>query len=506
MRRPQLICTGLLTGLLCPLFWGGCSLQQPPQEQQLRDLGHFEFKVPDEHMKGVVIGAPRGETERGAAEYARAISEKTGAGLLVASGFASRRLAVTQPLVGSTPALAAAEDPLKRGSIYREFKSMLRQTARGDIKLYVGVRSFPTGNPADRMEIAASGFTFEELQILRESFFRVRDRLVIAEGIPRVSISIDPLDKVSWRVAGMKHHGVLMSAERGLNLRLPQVLLAAPAEAIYVRVLSQWINETVRLLRATGTQMEVKLLDQGRIESIASRTDQPGVVIGAPHGSFDEHTAELVEQVSYRTGLAAVIAKGFTPTECAGWRINVNRPTETRYPTGEIEIDSQRAQVVYRAFKEALRKASHNGIGLYIDVHQNGRQSNIEVATVGISRDEASLVKQTYREIRDRLLENAPDVAAVDLLIEPLDKIEIGAWGAKTHGILSVAKKSLHFELPLYSTLGSSEARNRYTAIVAALLNRIVPNLVNPQAFTRTITASTYTGKTIDPNQPRSGP
>ncbi|MGB7951186.1 MAG: hypothetical protein WCH75_26190 [Candidatus Binatia bacterium] len=482
MSRPQLICAGLLMGFLCPLFWGGCSLQQPPQEQQVSDLDHFESRAANDAMKGVVIGAPRANAERGSAEYAKAISEQTGAGLLIASGFASRRLAVTQPLVRSTPALAVAEDLLKRGNIYRNFKSMLRQTAQGNVKLYIGVRLTPAEKLTDRMEVAASGFTFEELEILRESFLRIRDRLVIDEGIPKVSIAIDPLEKLSWRVTGMKHHGVLMSAERGLNLRLPQILSAAAAKAVYARVLSLWINETLRLIKNPGPQIEVKLLDQGRIESIASRTERAGVVIGAPHGTFDEHTAELVEQVSYRTGLAAVIAKGFTPTECAGWRINVNRPTETRYPTGEIEINSERAQVAYRAFKEALWEASQNGIGLYIDVHQNGRQSNIEVATVGISRDEASLVKKTYREMRDRFLKNAPGVAAVDLLIEPLDNIEIGAWGTKAHGILSVAKKSLHFEFPLYGTLGSTEARKRYTEILAALLDRIVADLATPQS------------------------
>jgi len=205
-----------------------------------------------------------------------------------------------------------------------------------------------------------------------------------------------------------------------------------------------------------------------------------GVIIGAPHGSFDEHTGEMVEQVSYRTGLAAVIAKGFTPTECGGWRINVNRPTESRYPSGEIEIDSERAQKTYHSFKAAVLSASQNDLRLYIDIHQNGRQSAIEVATVGISKKEASLIKRRYREIRDRLLADAPDVDSVDLLIEPLDDIEIGAWAAKAHGILSVVKKSLHVELPLYGTLRSSKARERYTEILAAVLGHSVADLLNP--------------------------
>jgi hypothetical protein len=117
---------------------------------------------------------------------------------------------------------------------------------------------------------------------------------------------------------------------------------------------------------------------------------------------------------------------------------------------------------------------------VYIDIHQNGRQSAIEVATVGISRKEASLIKRRYREIRDRLLAYAPNVDSVDLLIEPLDDIEIGAWAAKAHGILSVVKKSLHVELPLYGTLRSSKTRKRYTEILAAVLDHSVPELLNP--------------------------
>jgi hypothetical protein len=102
--------------------------------------------------------------------------------------------------------------------------------------------------------------------------------------------------------------------------------------------------------------------DLGYFQFRAPNEAMKGVIIGAPHGSFDEHTGEMVEQVSYRTGLAAVIAKGFTPTECGGWRINVNRPTESRYPSGEIEIDFERAQKTYHSFKAAVLSASQNDL------------------------------------------------------------------------------------------------------------------------------------------------
>lgn len=477
MSQPQLIYTWLLVGLL-PLIWGGCSLHQPPQEQRIGNLGYFEFRAPDNRMRGVIVGAPRGVTEPGSAEYARSISKRTGAGFLIASGFTSKRLAVTEPLVRVSA--VASNDPLDRGSIYREFKTLLRQTADGNVKLYIGVRSAARTDGVARIEVATSGFTFEQLAILKESFTRIRDEALSGSSIPKIAIAVEPLEKISWRVSGVKHHGVLMFAERGLNLRLPESLSAAAAESSYVKILSAWIAEILTLLEDDASQRDigVKLMDYGRIESIPSRKHQNGVVIAAPHGTFDEHTAELVNQVSYRTGLAAVIALGFTPTECAGWRINVNRPTERLYPSDNIEIHSQRAQAVYHAFKQSVLEASRGSLNLYVDIHQNGRQNNIEVATVGISREQAQFIKKTYREARDRVLMLAPGVTSVDLMIEPVDNIEIGAWAAKAQGILGLAQKSLHFEFPLYDTLGSSKARESYTEIAGVLLDQIVPTLL----------------------------
>jgi hypothetical protein len=478
MSRRQLLCTGLFIRLLYPLIWSGCSLENTPQEYRINDLGYFEFQPPDDQMKGIIIGAPRGGAEPGSGEYARLLSKRTGAGFLIASGFASKQLPVTQPRVGSIPSSVASSE---RGSIYREFKTLLRHTVNGDVKLYIGVRSAAQPIGADRIEVATSGFTFEQLAILKESFVRIRDEALSASSLPKIAIAVEPLDKIAWRVSGVKDHGVLIFAERGLNLRLPEILSTAAAEPTYARILSAWIAEICALLKDSTSQPEtvVRLMDYGRLESVPSRKRQNGVVIGAPHGTFDQYTAEVVDEVSYRTGLAAVIARGFSPTECAGWRINVNRPTERRYPSGDLEIETERAAKVYRAFKEAVMEASKSELNLYIDIHQNGQQKNIEVASTGISKQEAQFIKKTYREVRDGVLRSRADVSSVDLLIEPVDEIEIGAWAAKAQGILGVAKKSLHFEFPLYPTLGSAGAREAYTDILTIVLRQTAPILLD---------------------------
>jgi hypothetical protein len=482
------------------LFWSACSLDQPNQERSMGELGRFSYRASDTSMEGIVIGAPHAAAEPAAADYAQSLSRQTGAALVMAYGFGARRLSVARPLTRNASYLPVSDDPLRRGSVYKEFKELVEKTANGKVKLYVGVRVAESEAPA-KIEISSAGFTLEELKALKESFIQIREQALAHGSIRKISLAIEPLDEISWRAAAVRHHGVFLIAERGLNLRLPKGLSPMAAKSLYEELLSPWLLGAVRIARETPLDVpraRIRVLDTGKIESIPSRAQRRGLVIAAPHGSFDEYTAEVVRQISYRTGLAAVIATGFTPTECTGWRINVNRPTERSYPGGEIEIGSTRAQKVYAAFKQTVFEAVQQDLNLYIDIHQNGRQKNIEVATVGISKGQARVIRETYRDARDEVLKHTTGVAPVDLMIEPLDAVEIGAWAAKAGGILSVARKSLHVELPMNPTLGSPKARNAYTAILTILLNRITPSFAPRQDET---VAKTKSAKVISQSQ-----
>jgi hypothetical protein len=57
----------------------------------------------------------------------------------------------------------------------------------------------------------------------------------------------------------------------------------------------------------------------------------------------------------------------------------------------------------------------------------------------------------------------------VELAIEPLDDIEVGAWAAKSNGILQITRKGLHFELPGDGIMASARHREVYTPILADL-------------------------------------
>ena len=483
--NPILKRAGILVTALTVLY--GCGLNRPVMQERVESLGRFEFREPAVGLEGVVVGAPHGNSDRNSDILATALSDRTGAGLAIAYGFRSKRIPVNQPIVRSG-AYATSWNFFQRGSVFREFRKILRRAAKGEINLYIGVHRSGDKEMADRIEVATSGLTFEEAGALKEAYNQIRDQIIAGREIPNLIMAIEPLDRISWRATGVKHHGVLLIAEKGVNIRLPQFSASEPTEELYTEILSQWVDKVITSLRENPLrlpQIQVRLVDLGRFELVESRKQLSGVVIGSPHGSYDEFTAEVVKSLSYRTGFAAVIAKGFTPTETGGARINVNRPTEKIPYSEEREVHSRRASETYRTFKDLVFEASSGGLDLYIDVHQYNTDSKIQVATVGISEREAKIIKKIYRGIRDQTLKRQSGIPAVELFIEPVDEVEIGAWAAKAEGILGLAKKSLHFELPSEYVLFPGRAREVYTGILSALLREAAPVLVPGSAVLR---------------------
>ena len=187
-------------------------------------------------------------------------------------------------------------------------------------------------------------------------------------------------------------------------------------------------------------RLQVTNLPYGKIELIASARPGKGIVVAAPHGTFDAHTAGMVRRICARNGLAGVVATGFTPTESGdGWRINVNRPTERRVNVSDREIQTERAARTYATFRENVIKAARGKLDLYFDIIRMAASASKSPRSD--SRWTMPDFEKSYRELRDQMLMDRPDIAVVDLAIEPLDNLEVGAWAAKTIGILSLPKK-----------------------------------------------------------------
>ena len=465
-------------------LWTGCALRDPLQTQYVGELGRFELQSPDRELEGVVVGVPHGTGEPDALDFARSIRAGMGAALVIAYDFGSKRIPVAQPLVHTSPIAWPSPDHTRPGSVYPEFKKLLQSAVNGPIKFFVGVRLTGHVTKVPVIEVATGGFAYEQVHALKAAFTEMRDRSIKDTELVKIELSLNPLDDISWNASGVKNHGVLMLAEKGLILRLPRVLAVPRYKAVYGGLLTSWVKKALAIAKNSKgdfPEVDIKRVPFGRIESTPSRNGSRGFVIAAPHGSFDWYTSELVEELSFRTALPAIVTRGFTPTECGGWRINVNRPTERRYPTDVNERKTQRSTEIFQRYRDSVFQAAGGPLDLYIEMHQNGSEAHIDVATLGVTRRQAMEIKDAYRKIRDRVLGEIAEVPRVSLVIEPLDAVAIGARGAKEIGMLKLAESSLHFELPAQHVFYSNPARRAYTRILAELIKHIVTQRNLPQ-------------------------
>ena len=70
-----------------------------------------------------------------------------------------------------------------------------------------------------------------------------------------------------------------------------------------------------------------------------------------------------------------------------GARVNVNRPTEKRYPRDRVEAErrTERAEQIYERFRATVLKLAQGPLKLHFELHENGSERNLDVATYGIS-------------------------------------------------------------------------------------------------------------------------
>lgn len=206
---------------------------------------------------------------------------------------------------------------------------------------------------------------------------------------------------------------------------------------------------------------------------------RPGVVIGAPHGSTDELTDQIAAELARKTGFGLVVATGHAGIGGGGRRVNVNRPTESALdgPFAEEEY-TEAARRAYEAYEGRVREVSDGPLKLYVEIHGNSRRESagrIEVATVGVSRTDAWRLKTLFEMIRDAHLRGRLETFRLDVRVEPLDPIYWAASAAKRIGILRIAERAVHIELPRAARVEGGEV---YTEILAEFLresSRLLP-------------------------------
>lgn len=208
---------------------------------------------------------------------------------------------------------------------------------------------------------------------------------------------------------------------------------------------------------------------------------RPGVVIAAPHGTSDTATDLMGRELAKLTGFGLVVVTGYTHVDATGRRYNVNRPTESQPgAAARQEVESEPARQVYQAYRRQVAEAAQGPLRLYVEVHGNGRQESagrMEIATVGLSRDDAWRLKTLLEMIRDARLPAEGEVPRFDVWMEPYDSLWYTASAAKQSGILAQTKLALHIELPHAARTTYREA---YTTVLADFLIQSAALLLPP--------------------------
>lgn len=206
-----------------------------------------------------------------------------------------------------------------------------------------------------------------------------------------------------------------------------------------------------------------------------------GLVIAAPHGTSDTATDVIGRDLAKLTGWGLVIVTGYTHLDAEGRRYNVNRPTEGVPGTAaRLEVETEPARQIYQAYRRQVAEAAQGPLRLYVELHGNGRQESagrLEIATVGVGRDDAWRLKTLLELIRDSRLPPEGDVPRLDVWIESLDPLWYTASAAKQSGLLGQVTLALHIEIPHAARTTHREA---YTTVLADFLIQSASLLLAP--------------------------
>ena len=121
-----------------------------------------------------------------------------------------------------------------------------------------------------------------------------------------------------------------------------------------------------------------------------------------------------------------------------------------------------------------MREVAQGPLRFLAEIHGNNHHDaagRIEIATVGVDRDEASRLRTLLELIRDAHLRANREAPRLEVLVEPADTLRYAASGAKKNGILRLPERALHIELP---RAARGEWREIYTAILADFLVQAV--------------------------------
>jgi hypothetical protein len=246
-RRLRLVaCFGLVLILLFTFFVGRCAFGEDSPATVPLKTAWMETSGPGK-VQGVVIAAPHEPYDGGVGEIAKRIGADLGIGWVVAHDYRSVKrktyVNVNRPTEnlydGDEREGNETETPLAR-AVYEEYQRKVLQAAglsQGPLKLHIEIhghaRRAKIGGESQIVqviEMANTGFTAEELSVLKAAWEKAADTMKSGSLVPLIVEHLDPCYeyqgeqiKFHWNAGPAKRTGVFRPecAQRSLHFELP---------------------------------------------------------------------------------------------------------------------------------------------------------------------------------------------------------------------------------------------------------------------------------------------
>lgn len=201
-----------------------------PQLQEtagIDQLGKFELVL---GRPGIVVGAPHATPDVGTIEVARTLRERLGASAVFVTGFwdmkTRQRVNVNRPteqIIGQDSEVVRQWQSDRAAAANARYIALVKEAAQGRLKVFYEIHSNHRPLLADSIEVSTLGLSRGDAARLKAAFEAARDRL--APDVPRLSIHVSPLDKVTYpnyRAAS----SISKLSERGCAIESPGHVLA----------------------------------------------------------------------------------------------------------------------------------------------------------------------------------------------------------------------------------------------------------------------------------------
>ena len=146
------------------------------------------------------------------------------------------------------------------------------------------------------------------------------------------------------------------------------------------------------------------------------------------------------------------------------------------------EAESEASRRLYERYGRSVAEVAQGPLRFYVEIHGNAHQDTagrVEIATVGLTTEDAWQLKTLLELVRDAHLSGQPNAPKLEILVEPADTLRYTASASKAGGLLGRSERALHIELP---KVARTTYRDAYTAVLADFLTQGADLLASARA------------------------